>query len=156
MTLGIARATAIAFARDGCSNLLLGDLNDAGLEETKKLISGDYPSVNIHIGKLDVSDEKSVTDFFAQGVQKFGRIDFAANVAGYAHKVAPTHELAESEYEKSYRVNQKGVMRTHHYFRTRRLTIGPGILLRARGAQTDAEARPSASHWIPWKHRQHH
>ncbi|KIX96482.1 uncharacterized protein Z520_07748 [Fonsecaea multimorphosa CBS 102226] len=106
---GIGRATAIAYARDGCSNLLLGDLSVAGLEETRKLILDSYKEVKVEISLLDVADEEVVEQFFSKGVQTFGRVDFAANVAGYAHKAAPIHDLSESEYEKSYAVNQKGV-----------------------------------------------
>lgn len=72
-----------------------------------------------------------MTKFFHEGVGRFNRIDFAANVAGYAHKVAPTHELAESEYDKSYQVNQKGVPNPLDCIHALALTMATGILLRA-------------------------
>lgn len=89
---------------------MLGDLSIPGLEQTRELILEIYPDIKLEICEVDVSNEAAVEDFFQRGVQKFGRIDFAANVAGYAHKAAKTHELAESEYIKSYAVNQKGVI----------------------------------------------
>lgn len=82
------------------------------MEETRRLILSDYPSTNVEIGEIDVANENAVAHFFQSVVNAFGRIDFAANVAGYAHKAVQIIDLAESEYDKSYAVNQKGAWGT--------------------------------------------
>lgn len=106
---GIGRAIAIAFARDGCSNLGLGDLNLAGLEETKSIIQSQYPKTEVELKTMDVGDDSSTDKFFQTVVDRFGRIDFGVNVAGYAGKLAPVHEMSEEEFTKYYVVNQRGV-----------------------------------------------
>jgi len=106
---GIGRATALAFARDGCSNISLGDISLSGLEETRGFIFEKFPSTAVMTDKLDVTDEASVNEFYSKTTQKFGRIDFAANIAGVGHKAAPVHEMPESDFLKNYAVNQKGV-----------------------------------------------
>jgi NAD(P)-dependent dehydrogenase (short-subunit alcohol dehydrogenase family) len=106
---GIGRSTALSFARDGCVKLHLGDLNTNGLEETRKLIKVDYPNAVIHVARVDISDEQSVQDFYDGAITNFGRIDFAANVAGYAHAATEVTAIDETMYELSYKVNQRGV-----------------------------------------------
>ena len=106
---GIGRATATLFARDGCTRLALGDLSLPGLEETRKIIQEAYPTATVEIVRLDVANEGSVEAFYAQVVEKFGRIDFAANVAGYGHPAKPSVELSEEDYNRSFDVNLKGV-----------------------------------------------
>lgn len=61
------------------------------------------------ISKLDVSNEQSVQAFFDLAIEKFGRVDFAANIAGYGHPATPSIDLPESEFDKSFNVNLKGV-----------------------------------------------
>lgn len=89
--------------------MVLGDLSVHGLEETRSIIQSTYPDARIEISKLDVGDEKSVGEFYALAVEKFGRIDFAANVAGCSHVARPSVELTVEDYDRSFQVNLKGV-----------------------------------------------
>lgn len=106
---GIGRATSLAFARDGCRKLVLGDLSSAGLKETRDMILRSYPAAEVVTSVVDVSNVEQVESFHATAVGKFGRIDFTANVAGYGHLPAPSVELKLSEIKKSFAVNLKGV-----------------------------------------------
>lgn len=108
MDAGIGRATACAFALHGCQNLFLGDLNIEGLEETKKIILAEN-EVQVHISRLDIADEAMVASFHDKCVKIFGKIDYVANVAGYAHPASECHALAEKQFDLSYNVNMKGV-----------------------------------------------
>lgn len=80
-----------------------------GLEETRALIQQKYPKAKVEITHLDVADESSVAAFFALAVEKFGRVDFLANVAGYGHPAQLVTTITEEQYERSYRVNLRGV-----------------------------------------------
>jgi NADP-dependent 3-hydroxy acid dehydrogenase YdfG len=84
-------------------------LSIKGLEETRELIKTSNPEATVEISILDITSQVAVEKFFSIAVTKFGRIDFAANVAGYAHVARPIQELSMVEYDKSYTVNQKGV-----------------------------------------------
>jgi NAD(P)-dependent dehydrogenase (short-subunit alcohol dehydrogenase family) len=106
---GIGRATAIAFARDGCFKLYLGDLSVDGLEVTRTMIKSSNPEAEVEIERVDISDEGLVIKFYESVVAKFGRIDFAANIAGYAHAASPIASLDSKMYDMSYNINQRGV-----------------------------------------------
>ncbi|OCK80953.1 short chain dehydrogenase [Lepidopterella palustris CBS 459.81] len=105
---GIGRATACLFARDGCTRLFLGDLSMDGLEETRRIILKKHPEARVEISHVDISDEELVTNFYNQCISIFGRIDYAANVAGYVHPPGPAHTIPESEYDKCYNINLRG------------------------------------------------
>ncbi|KIW30533.1 uncharacterized protein PV07_06272 [Cladophialophora immunda] len=80
---GIGQAAAIAFARDGCKKVMIGDINVDGLAERKRLIQEQYPDTVVETAAIDVVDESSVEAFHQEAASRFGRIDFAANSAGY-------------------------------------------------------------------------
>jgi NAD(P)-dependent dehydrogenase (short-subunit alcohol dehydrogenase family) len=76
---GLGRAMALAFAQHG-ADLVLADLNTAGMEKTATQIS--------QLGRrampvtCDVSQPEPIRDLFAQLDKGFGRIDVLGNVAG--------------------------------------------------------------------------
>lgn len=99
--------------------MVLGDLNLSGLEETQSIIVEKYPATMVQTHYLDVGDEAVVESYYRAAVKKFGRIDFAVNVAGYEHRLAPAHELPTEEFDRSFHVNQRGVrVITSHIFET--------------------------------------
>lgn len=80
-----------------------------GLEETQREVAKGYPGVSVFIQRLDVADEASVESLYSAAIAQFGRIDFVANVAGYAHPAQPVNELTLDHYERSFMVNIRGV-----------------------------------------------
>lgn len=106
--LGIGRATALAFARDGCEKLLLGDPNITGLEETRSMILKDHPKALVEISRLDITKKDKVDAFYASCVVLFGRIDFAANIAGRVQPAQPIYSLTSRDFDLVYDVNQRG------------------------------------------------
>lgn len=106
---GIGRATAVAFAVEGCKNIALGDVNTNGLEETCSMIQKLWPDIVVEGYQVDVADETSVEDFHRKVQSKFNRIDSAVNSAGYGHPPTSIDKLIEKEWNLSYSVNQKGV-----------------------------------------------
>lgn len=88
---------------------MLGDLSEAGMEETRRLVAEKYPKVQCRLQKLDITDEASVDNFYASAIASFSRIDYAANVAGAPQRAVPIPEISEATFDKQYAVNQKGV-----------------------------------------------
>src|SRR4051812_47031819 len=76
---GLGRATAIALAEHG-ADLLLADINEAGMLKTAKAISAQGRRALAIV--CDVSDPPQVRSLFEQIDVQFGRIDFLANIAG--------------------------------------------------------------------------
>ncbi|KAK5312443.1 hypothetical protein LTR93_011339 [Exophiala xenobiotica] len=83
---GIGRTTALAFASAGCKSLALVDLNESGLEETRRLVNNLLDSAgsaaNIQTYKVDVTSPNSVSDAYASVKEKFGRLDYSVHAAG--------------------------------------------------------------------------
>lgn len=79
------------------------------MEETGRLIVSVKPDAQFQMQLLDISDQTSVDSFYAAAVRQFGRIDYAASVAGLAHNAQPLHEITEATFDRQYAVNQKGV-----------------------------------------------
>jgi len=105
---GMGRSVAIAFAAEGAESLLLGDLNEAGLAETKEIISKKSPEVKVVITKLDVTNEASVDAFVKLAALKFGRVDYAVNAAGIAEAPTRFAECEPSSFHKCVAVNTRG------------------------------------------------
>jgi NAD(P)-dependent dehydrogenase (short-subunit alcohol dehydrogenase family) len=98
---GLGRATALALARAG-ADLLLVDLNAAGLEETAGAVRELGSRAGIHATDLSVGDNCRAA--VAAAVDAFGRLDALCNVAGiiiFTH----AHEMAQRDWERTIAVN---------------------------------------------------
>ncbi|KAH0840757.1 Levodione reductase [Fonsecaea pedrosoi] len=89
---GIGRATGKQFAHYGAKGLVLTDINEAGLQQTKDEIHASYPGVEIETIRMDVTNESSIVAAHKAAIDRFGRIDYAVNNAG-----TPGHMVASSE-----------------------------------------------------------
>lgn len=79
---GIGRATAHTFVREGCTCLILGEINFEGLSavtEELKGLNADVQNCNV---KYDTSSETDVQSMIDQGVSLFGELHYAVNNAG--------------------------------------------------------------------------
>lgn len=91
LSLGIGRATGKQFAHFGAHGLVLTDINEAGLQESKQYIQAAHPKVEIETLLMDVTDESSIISAHKAAVERFGRIDYAVNNAGTpGHMVSST------------------------------------------------------------------
>jgi NAD(P)-dependent dehydrogenase (short-subunit alcohol dehydrogenase family) len=103
---GIGRAIANVFADYG-THLLLADINEAALKETKaQLIS---PGVRIETLAVNISCESEVQRMTQQALDYFGHFDFAINNAGISHPGKPLEDFTESDWDRVMSVNLKGV-----------------------------------------------
>ena len=76
---GLGKAAALALAAHG-ADLLLADLNEAGLKATADEIQKTGRKVAYR--RTDVSDADEIQELFTVLDHQFGRIDFLANIAG--------------------------------------------------------------------------
>jgi NAD(P)-dependent dehydrogenase (short-subunit alcohol dehydrogenase family) len=76
---GIGQATAIRFAQAG-ARVLVGDIAAEAGEETVSLIR--QAGGEAACRKTDVTDSNAVNALIAQALSQFGRLDYAANIAG--------------------------------------------------------------------------
>ena len=87
------------------ARLVLGDINEAGLEATKALCTGP-----VTLLRCDVSKEADCQALVAAGVEAYGGLDVAYNNAGMGgHVPKPMHQVTHEEFDLTLRVNTYGV-----------------------------------------------
>ncbi|MCW1428677.1 SDR family NAD(P)-dependent oxidoreductase [Novosphingobium sp. JCM 18896] len=99
---GIGRQAAQTFAEAG-AKLVIGDVDEAGLAETARLIGS--AATTLH---TDVSRKADIDALAAKALELHGRIDVWANVAGTAGP-CPFLDVTEDLLEKVVAINLKGV-----------------------------------------------
>jgi NAD(P)-dependent dehydrogenase (short-subunit alcohol dehydrogenase family) len=97
--VGIGRATAVLFAREG-ARLALADIDMAGLEETAQAALGG-PAEPMTI-RTDITDPDSVRDAIARAEARFGRLDVLHNNAGGS--TARDGSVVDAALEEFWRV----------------------------------------------------
>jgi len=91
------------------AKLILGDINQAGLESMVKELAGDKADEVIGL-RCDVSNEADCKALVEAAVKNFGKLDIAVNNAGIGHPMGPTHEMTEEIMDQQYNVNLKSVL----------------------------------------------
>ncbi|MDO6711030.1 SDR family oxidoreductase [Aliiglaciecola sp. 2_MG-2023] len=102
---GIGLAVCKALAADG-HKVIVVDLSASASEEVAQEILSE--GGDAHAIALDVSDHKQVKHAFEQVAQQYGSIDVLVNNAGIG-SIGTLEETTESELDKVYQVNVKGV-----------------------------------------------
>ncbi|KAJ3565801.1 hypothetical protein NP233_g7410 [Leucocoprinus birnbaumii] len=106
---GIGLESAILFAQEG-ANVVLVDINPAGVEKGASLITERFPNVKAIATKADVGKEADVKAAVDLAVKEFGRLDVMFNNAGIMH---PEDDNAlnteERIWDLTMQINLKGV-----------------------------------------------
>ena len=101
---GIGEAIAYAFSCNGAI-VVVADMNADGVAETAL-------SINAEGGRaswlqVDVTDYKAAQAMVAETVEKYGRVDILANVAGVGH-FGHFNDLTPEEFDRVMRINVNG------------------------------------------------
>ncbi|MEV1078046.1 SDR family oxidoreductase [Streptomyces sp. NPDC050211] len=102
---GIGRATAVAFARKGCSVVLAarrGEALEAAARECER-----YRGARTLVVPTDVTDVKAVDDLAQRAVERFGRIDVWVNSAAVT-VFGPFNEVPLEDFRRVIDVNVMG------------------------------------------------
>lgn len=108
---GIGLSTSRLLLSRG-AKIAIGDIDDAAIENARKTLQ---PEERVLLTKLDVSDRASVDGWVKGVVEKWGKLDGAANCAGVIGKHHGTRKLEEQEdeqWELIMRVNLTGMFST--------------------------------------------
>lgn len=105
---GLGQAATLQIAKEG-AKLVLVDLNQAGLDETKKKVLEVAPNAETLLVTANVATESEVENFVNQTVEKFGKIDGFFNNAGIEGKQNLTGDYGIEEFHKVISVNLNGV-----------------------------------------------
>jgi NAD(P)-dependent dehydrogenase (short-subunit alcohol dehydrogenase family) len=99
---GVGLATAEAFAREG-ARLALADV-DPGLDE----IAGRLDGAEVLARRCDVTSGKDCDELVTATVERFGRVDVLAHIAGVLQEAAKVADLPSEEFDRVLSVNAKG------------------------------------------------
>ena len=122
---GIGRALAVDLARRGAA-LALSDVNEQGLEETRRLI-GAPPSNRLRFDRLDVADAAAIGQYAQTVRDSLGAADYVFNVAGLT-RVGEFAETPLESFEKIMNVNFWGVVRMSKAFLPQLIETKGGII----------------------------
>ncbi|MGN7479028.1 SDR family oxidoreductase [Solibacillus silvestris] len=105
---GLGQAATLQFAKEG-AKLVLVDLNQAGLDETKNKVLEVAQNAEILLVTANVAIESEVENFVSQTVARFGKIDGFFNNAGVEGKQNLTEDYGIDEFHKVVSINLDGV-----------------------------------------------
>ncbi len=97
---GLGKAIAIALSERGC-RLVLCDLNESGLDGTRRLLSGE-----VHLCRADVTNENEVRALMGEA-NAFGGLYGVVNSAGLFN-FGPALDLDIGDFDRVLAVNVKG------------------------------------------------
>ncbi|MFW9879671.1 MAG: SDR family NAD(P)-dependent oxidoreductase [Candidatus Thorarchaeota archaeon] len=103
---GFGREMAKAFASKG-ADLVINDINDEGLEQTREIILKDY-DVEVLIAKADISDSKQVIEMADNVFEKCDNLFLLVNNAGINSGICTSLKAKEEVYDRVMAVNLKG------------------------------------------------
>jgi hypothetical protein len=121
---GIGRATAIAFAREGCRLLVCGRGLDT-LEELRPILTA-AGGAAVHAFQLDVQDRSEVEAAIANLPVEWKEIDVLVNNAGLSRGLTKLYQDDPENWEEMIDTNIKGLL-----YVTR--CVVPGMVARGRG-----------------------
>lgn len=106
--LGIGRASAHLFARNGAKAVFICDYNTNHLDTHKREINSLYPDVEIHPTKMDAGEEGDVERVVNDALAKYGRLDIFFANAGIT---VTTTSVLESNADNFMRVMRTNALR---------------------------------------------
>lgn len=103
---GIGRAMALLFAREG-AHIVAGDISADGNAETVSMI--EEQGGKAFVVRLNVTIAKDVEAAVQATLDHFGALNVLCNNAGVGEQRTAITDLEESEWERVFSINSKGV-----------------------------------------------
>lgn len=138
-SLGVGKATALLFAKEGAKVIITGrtekTLKEAVEEAKRKGLAIDYLV-------SDVSKEEDCQKTVDYVIKKYGRIDILFNNAGILHR-ARTHETTTEQWDETFDVNVKGVYLMSKHTIPHMLKQGHGNIINNNSSVLGLKASPN-------------
>jgi 2-keto-3-deoxy-L-fuconate dehydrogenase len=128
--VGIGRACAIAFAREGAT-VIATDIDEKNLA----LLSKDGVS---EVARLDVRDSTAVEAM----AKRIGNVDILLNAAGFVHH-GTVLDCSDADWDFSFDINVKSMHRTVRAFLPGMLDTGKGSIINIASAAGVFKAAPN-------------
>ena len=123
---GIGRSTALIFAREG-ANVICTDIDaEANQRTTDQVIQLGAQAEAI---TTDVCSRAAVKSSIAQGLARFGNIDFQFNSAGAAMRRSSFLDIDDQLWDKTFDLNVKGTLYCMQEVLPHMLERGAGVIV---------------------------
>lgn len=146
-TLGLGRATALAFAGEGAKVVIAARREDPGreLEASIRAAGGEATFV-----RCDVREEEQVKALVERTLEKYQRLDFAYNSAGMMMPCAPIADLESSDFDFVNSIYLRSMFLCMKYELRAMLTGGGGAIVNCSSIAT-LTAKPTLGHYTAAK-----
>jgi len=104
-SVGIGRATALAFAREGAKVVVAARRELEGIAVVKEIQATGGLAGFV---RADVALESDVAAMIAYAVETFGRLDVVFNNAGVEGKLGPIETLSVADFDETIGINVRG------------------------------------------------
>ena len=125
---GFGRASSLKFTKEGASVTMV-DMNAAGLEETRKMISAQNPQAKTLTIVADVSKEQEVKGFVDSTVKEFGGLDIIFNNAGIEGTSAFLADMPYDDFTHDLAINLHSVFLGSKYAISYMKDHGGGVIV---------------------------
>lgn len=122
---GIGQATAVLFAAEG-ARVLVADRDEHAIEKTVARIERAGGTAQVAI--VDVSRSVEVQSAAATCLERFGRIDILANIAGIG-STESVIDTSEDTWDRVFEVNCRGTFLFCKYVLPHMIAAGGGVVL---------------------------
>ncbi|KAJ6100433.1 NAD(P)-binding protein [Penicillium canescens] len=139
--VGIGREMTRAFAAAGATVVHILGRTDRTLQETKRLVSLEFPSIDITTHACDVTDEKSVE----RAAQEIGAQDVLIVNAGFLSESRPITDSNLQEWWQSFETNVKGSFLVTKHFLPQRSEGAAIVGISSAVTALPATAAPNSS-----------
>jgi NAD(P)-dependent dehydrogenase (short-subunit alcohol dehydrogenase family) len=147
---GIGRSVALVYAREG-ARLVLSDLNEAGGEETVRLIREAAPEAECVFVRADAGSPDDHEMLVREAVDRYGALHVACNNAGIGGELKPVGELSVEGWRKVIEVNLSGVFYAMRAQIPRMLDAGGGAIVNMASILGKV-GTPTAAAYVSAKH----
>ncbi|EEA21468.1 3-oxoacyl-(acyl-carrier-protein) reductase [Talaromyces marneffei ATCC 18224] len=113
--IGIGRASAHQYARNGAEAVYLCDYDDTYLPTHKREIESLYPDVEVQIRQFDAGDAPSVKAVVDDAIARYGRLDIMFANAGIVGSTKLFTEIEPEDFMKTLKTNTLGVFLAAKY-----------------------------------------
>ena len=124
-SLGLGKATAFLFAKEGAKVIITGR-TESKLQETVEEAKKQGLEIDYLVG--DVSDEQRTIETVKHIIDKYGKIDILFNNAGVLY-LGTTHETDTETWDKIFAINVRGTYLMSKHVIPHMLERGYGVIV---------------------------
>ena len=146
---GIGRATAEVFAARGARVVLAARGEDLLSDAARRIQSQGADATYV---VTDVSIAAHVGRMVGHALEKFGRLDYAVNNAGFEGQLSSIADVTEEEWDRVLNVNLKGVFLCLKYETRAMLASGQGGAIVNVGSINSVQGVPCFAPYVASKH----